>query len=90
VTPGHVKSDIFSAARPGDDAPPEVQGFGQWLQTDADEHGLSASEHAERVFTQIAEGRYWVVPQPEMLDPALQPRTDMILGRVTPMLRTIG
>ncbi|SEM30343.1 SDR family NAD(P)-dependent oxidoreductase [Rhodococcus maanshanensis] len=87
VTPGHVKSDIFRAARPGADTPPEVQGFQQWLQNDADEHGLTPDEHAERVFAQIAEGRYWVVPQPEALDPALQPRTDMILGRVTPVVQ---
>ncbi len=34
----------------------------------------------------VADGRYWVIPQPEQLDPALQPRTDMILSRTNPQL----
>ncbi|MFE7602654.1 SDR family NAD(P)-dependent oxidoreductase [Streptomyces sp. NPDC057494] len=87
VTPGSVKSDIFRAARPGETAPPEIAAFSEHLQAMADEHGLTPEEHAERVFEMVAEGRYWAIPQPEQLFPALQPRTDMILARENPRLQ---
>ncbi|MEV7564101.1 SDR family NAD(P)-dependent oxidoreductase [Streptomyces tanashiensis] len=87
VTPGSVKSEIFKAARPGETAPPEIAAFNDQLQAMADEHGLTPEEHAERVFEMVAEGRYWAIPQPEQLFPALQPRTDMILARENPRLR---
>lgn len=87
VTPGSVKSEIFRAARPGEGTPPEIAAFNDHLQTLADEHGLTPEEHAERVFEMVAEGKYWAVPQPEQLFPALQPRTDMILGQVNPRLQ---
>ncbi|MER7534549.1 SDR family NAD(P)-dependent oxidoreductase [Streptomyces sp. NPDC097704] len=87
VTPGSVKSEIFKAARPGETAPPEIAAFNDRLQAMADEHGLTPEEHAERVFERVAEGKYWAIPQPEQLFPALQPRTDMILGQENPRLQ---
>ncbi|KQX13095.1 hypothetical protein ASC82_10880 [Streptomyces sp. Root431] len=87
VTPGSVKSEIFKAARPGEGTPPEIAAFNDHLQTLADEHGLTPEEHAERVFEMVAEGKYWAIPQPEQLFPALQPRTDMILGQENPRLQ---
>ncbi|MCX5390270.1 SDR family NAD(P)-dependent oxidoreductase [Streptomyces sp. NBC_00094] len=87
VTPGSVKSEIFRAARPGEDTPPEIAAFNAHLQNLADEHGLTPEEHAERVFERVAEGKYWAIPQPEQLFPALQPRTDMILGQENPRLQ---
>ncbi|MEU2242342.1 SDR family NAD(P)-dependent oxidoreductase [Streptomyces sp. NPDC018338] len=87
VTPGSVKSEIFKAARPGEGTPPEIAAFNDHLQTLADEHGLTPEEHAERVFEMVAEGKYWAIPQPDQLFPALQPRTDMILGQVNPRLQ---
>ncbi|MEU6977094.1 MULTISPECIES: SDR family NAD(P)-dependent oxidoreductase [unclassified Streptomyces] len=90
VTPGSVRSEIFKAARPGEDEPPEIAAFNEQLQRLADEHGLTPEEHAERVFEMVAEGKYWAIPQPEQLFPALQPRTDMILGQENPRLRLGG
>ncbi|MFI8916244.1 SDR family NAD(P)-dependent oxidoreductase [Streptomyces sp. NPDC053513] len=87
VTPGSVRSEIFRAARPGETAPPEIAAFGDRLQAMADEHGLTPEEHAARVFEMVAEGKYWAIPQPEQLFPALQPRTDMILGQENPRLQ---
>ena len=84
VTPGAVKSQIFAAARPDESQPPEVTGFADRLQAMSDEHGLTPEEHAERVFTQVAAGNYWVVPQPESLRAALPARAEMILGQVNP------
>ncbi|MET9349960.1 SDR family NAD(P)-dependent oxidoreductase [Streptomyces termitum] len=88
VTPGSVKSEIFRAARPGEAEPPEIAAFNDRLQALADEHGLTPEEHAERVFQMVAEGKYWAIPQPEQLFPALQPRTDMILAQENPRLQT--
>ncbi|MER8043178.1 SDR family NAD(P)-dependent oxidoreductase [Streptomyces sp. NPDC094032] len=90
VTPGSVKSEIFKAARPGESEPPEIAAFNEQLQQLADEHGLTPEEHAERVFEMVAEGKYWAIPQPEQLFPALQPRTDMILAQENPQLRLGG
>ncbi|MFF0554963.1 SDR family NAD(P)-dependent oxidoreductase [Streptomyces sp. NPDC004266] len=87
VTPGSVRSEIFRAARPDENAPPEIAAFGEQLQSLADEHGLTPEEHAARVFEMVAEGKYWAIPQPEQLFPALQPRTDMILGQENPRLQ---
>lgn len=96
VTPGSVKSEIFKAARPGEGTPPEIAAFNEHLQTLADEHGLTPEEHAVgvppaggwgSVFEMVADGKYWAIPQPEQLFPALQPRTDMILGQVNPQLQ---
>ncbi|MFH8836043.1 SDR family NAD(P)-dependent oxidoreductase [Streptomyces sp. NPDC017868] len=87
VTPGSVKSEIFRAARPGETAPPEITAFNEQLQTLADEHGLTPEEHAARVFEMVAEGKYWAIPQPEQLFPALQARTDMILAQENPRLQ---
>ncbi|GAA3117857.1 SDR family NAD(P)-dependent oxidoreductase [Streptomyces rectiviolaceus] len=86
VLPDSVKSEIFRAARPGDGTPPEMAGFNEQLQQRADTQGITPEEHARRVFEQAAEGRYWITPQPEMIDAALQPRTDMILSRTNPGL----
>ncbi|BAU82718.1 short chain dehydrogenase [Streptomyces laurentii] len=90
VTPGSVHSEIFKAARPGEHEPPEIAAFNDQLQQLADAHGLTPEEHAERVFRMVAEGKYWAIPQPEQLFPALQPRTDMILGQVNPELQLGG
>jgi short-subunit dehydrogenase len=87
VTPGSVKSEIFRAARPGETEPPEIAAFNEQLQNLADEHGLTPEEHAERVFEMVAEGKYWAIPQPEQLFPALKARTDMILGQENPRLQ---
>ncbi|MEU6263638.1 hypothetical protein [Saccharopolyspora shandongensis] len=56
------------------------------MQQRADEHGLTPEEHAERVFDKVAEGKYWVIPQPDELLPVLQPHTDMILAEKPPEL----
>ncbi|MFI7008168.1 SDR family NAD(P)-dependent oxidoreductase [Streptomyces sp. NPDC050145] len=87
VLPDSVRSEIFKAAGPDAETRPEVAGFNAQLQARADAEGISPDEHARRCFEQIAAGQYWVLPQPEMVEAALQPRTDMILGRVNPVLR---
>lgn len=84
VTPGSVHSEIFRTGAPA--KAPEVAAFNAQLQQRADEHGITPEEHARRVFDKVAEGKYWVIPQPDEVLPALQPRTDMILAEQTPEL----
>ncbi|MCX5108686.1 SDR family NAD(P)-dependent oxidoreductase [Streptomyces sp. NBC_00378] len=86
VFPDSVQSEIFKVDAPGQGAQPEVAAFNAQLQARADSAGITPLEHARRCFEQIAEGRYWVFPQPEMVDAALPARTDMILGRHNPVL----
>jgi NAD(P)-dependent dehydrogenase (short-subunit alcohol dehydrogenase family) len=86
VFPDSVESDIFRAAGPDAGTRPEVAAFNAQLQAKADAEGITAEEHARRCFEQIAAGRYWVFPQPEMIDAALPPRTQMILTRTNPTL----
>ncbi|MFJ8851066.1 hypothetical protein [Streptomyces sp. NPDC102437] len=86
VLPESVRSESFKVDAPGQGAQPEVAAFNARLQARADSAGITPLEHARRCFEQIAEGRYWVFPQPEMVDSALPARTDMILGRHNPVL----
>ena len=50
-----------------------------------DENGLSSDEFASRVFAAIDRGEYWIVPQPEALDPLLEVRNKTIANRATPI-----
>ncbi|MDP5228425.1 MULTISPECIES: SDR family NAD(P)-dependent oxidoreductase [Arthrobacter] len=85
VMPDSVKSDIFTAAKAGGTLP-EAQAFNDALQQRSETAGITPEEHARRVFEQVAEGRYWVTPQPEAIDQGVVPRAEMIRGRVTPEL----
>ncbi|MCQ4207149.1 SDR family NAD(P)-dependent oxidoreductase [Streptomyces longispororuber] len=87
VLPDSVQSEIFRTAAEGDGTLPEARAFNEALQRRADTVGISAREHARRVFEQVAQGRYWVTAQPESVDLGLPARTEMILGRENPVLR---
>ncbi|MFZ6048543.1 SDR family NAD(P)-dependent oxidoreductase [Pseudomonas sp. CR3202] len=86
LAPGPVQSGIFDD--PFGDAPeqPAVRGFVDQLRGMLQENGLSPDEFAQRVFAGINEGRYWLLPQPELLDEALKARTEGILTRREPQL----
>ena len=43
-----------------------------------DENGLDADEFARLVFEAIDRSEYWIVPQPQMLDPLLEARNKII------------
>jgi NAD(P)-dependent dehydrogenase (short-subunit alcohol dehydrogenase family) len=86
LAPGPVRSAIFDD--PFGDAfdRPEVRGFVETMRTMLTAHGLTPDQFAERVFDGIREGRYWLVPQPETIDGALQRRTEDILAARNPSL----
>lgn len=86
LAPGPVKSGIFDD--PFGDAldRPEVGAFVEALRSMLSSHGLTPDAFAARVFDGILAGRYWLVPQPEMIDGALQQRAADILAANNPAL----
>ncbi|OAJ57396.1 oxidoreductase [Paraburkholderia ginsengiterrae] len=86
LAPGPVQSGIFNAPLVDAAKRPEVQQFVEKLRTMLSAYGLAPDEFAERVFTGIREGRYWLLPQPEMVDEPLRQRMEGILARRDPEL----
>ena len=80
LAPGPVKSAIMD-----EEAPTETAEFMTVIRGMNDEHGMTPDEFAPLVFAAIERGDYWIVPQPEILDSALQERTEMILNRKPPV-----
>ena len=79
LAPGPVKSAIM-----GEQAPTETAEFMTVMRGMTDEHGMTPDAFAPLVFQAIERGEYWIIPQPEILDSALQDRTQMILERRPP------
>lgn len=80
LAPGPVKTAIFR------ETPSAASTSFHGLMTNLlNENGLSADEFASRVFASIDRGEYWIVPQPEMLDPLLQARNKVIETRADPV-----
>ena len=65
-------------------APSPTAGFMTMMRGMTDENGMTPDEFASLVFASIKRGEYWIIPQPEALDSALQDRTEMILDRRPP------
>ncbi|RGE45362.1 SDR family NAD(P)-dependent oxidoreductase [Comamonas testosteroni] len=80
LAPGPVKTAIFRETP--SDASAQFHGMMTHM---LDKNGLSADEFAARVFASIDKGEYWIVPQPEMLDPLLQTRNKIIETRADPI-----
>lgn len=80
LAPGPVKTAIFR------EAPSEASAQFHGLMTHLlDKNGLSTDEFASRVFAAIDRGEYWIIPQPEMLDPLLKARNHVIETRTDPV-----
>ncbi|CAB3802104.1 1-deoxy-11-beta-hydroxypentalenate dehydrogenase [Paraburkholderia caffeinitolerans] len=86
LAPGPVKSGIFNDPFGGSHDRPEVRGFVDTMRTMLDTYGLTPDAFAQRVFEGIREDRYWLIPQPEIIDGALQQRTESILAARNPVL----
>lgn len=80
LAPGPVKTAIFRETP--SDASAQFHGMMTHM---LDENGLTADEFANLVFESIDKGEYWIVPQPEMLDPLLQTRNKIIETRADPI-----
>ena len=83
---GPVQSGIFNDPFGAVHDRPEVRGFVDTMRAMLNAHGLTPDAFAARVFDGIRDGRYWLIPQPETIDGALQRRTDDILASRDPSL----
>jgi hypothetical protein len=63
---------------------PAVEKFVDMLRRMLSDDGMTPDEFADHVFRGIANGDYWLMPQPEAIDEPLKNRTEMILGRRNP------
>ncbi|MFZ5706818.1 MAG: SDR family NAD(P)-dependent oxidoreductase [Pseudomonadota bacterium] len=83
LAPGPVRSAIFDDPFSGD-IHPATQKFVDALRTMIGQHGMDPEPFAAAVFDAIERGDYWIVPQPEALDPMLEQRHKMIAERAQP------
>ncbi|SNS38330.1 NADP-dependent 3-hydroxy acid dehydrogenase YdfG [Sphingomonas laterariae] len=83
LAPGPVKTGIFDNPF-GDIANPAAERFVEELRHMLDTYGLEPGPFADKVYAALAAGEFWIVPQPEALDPMLKARTETILERRTP------
>ncbi|MGF7149150.1 NAD(P)-dependent dehydrogenase (short-subunit alcohol dehydrogenase family) [Sphingomonas zeicaulis] len=83
LAPGPVRSAIFDDPF-GGEIHPATKSFVDMLRGMIGQHGMDPQPFAEAVFDAIGRGEYWIVPQPEALDPMLEQRHKMILDRTEP------
>lgn len=83
LAPGPVKTAIFDNPF-GDIANPAAEGFVKELRHMLETYGLESAPFADKVYEALAEGQFWIVPQPEALDPMFKARVETILERRTP------
>ena len=83
LAPGPVLSEIFASPF-GGDAHPATERFVETMKEMTALHGMGPDEFAALVFQSIERGEYWIIPQPEALDPFLQARHEMIQERRRP------
>ena len=84
LAPGPVHSAIFENPFAGT-VHPATKGFVDYMQEMSDEHGMDPDAFAALVFVAIERGDYWIIPQPETLDPLLAQRNAMIRERRKPV-----
>lgn len=84
LAPGPVKSAIFRQ-----DPGPAAQTLHAAMVAMTQDNGMDADLFAGLVFDAIGRGEYWIVPQPEALDPGLATRNASILARETPQFYSV-
>ena len=85
LAPGPVLSSIFDDPF-GAQVQPAVQQFVELMRGMLTQHGLTPDEFAVRVFDGIAQGQYWLIPQPEAFDTPFAQRNADIAARRNPRL----
>jgi NAD(P)-dependent dehydrogenase (short-subunit alcohol dehydrogenase family) len=85
LAPGPVISGIFDDPF-GEQIDPAVQQFVELMRGMLTQHGLTPEEFAGRVFAGVEQNQFWLIPQPETLNQALQQKCADILARRNPVL----
>jgi len=80
LAPGPVKTNIL-----GEKAPGSTEVLMDKMRSMTDRKGMDAAEFAKIVFESIGAGDFWIVPQPDSLDPRVRKRADDILERRSPV-----
>lgn len=79
LAPGPVKSGIFREPPPGSAAQ-----FHKLMTDMLDQNGLTGDEFAPLVLDAVERGEYWIIPQPEALEPGFSNRNAGIVARRQP------
>lgn len=79
LAPGPVKSGIFREPPPG-----VAEQFHRAMVDLLEANGLTGDEFAPLVFDAIERGEYWIIPQPEAMEPGFSNRNAVIAERRPP------
>jgi len=89
VLPGAVATRIFDDA-PGGSNPRSVDNHRAAMKHVLSAHGMAPIDAARLIVDQIAEGRFWVSPHPEMMQESAERRAAHLAGLMTPALTAEG
>lgn len=89
VLPGAVSTRIFDDA-PGGSNPKSIDGHRAAMKHLLAAHGMTPLEAARLIIDQIAEGRFWVSPHPEVMRESAERRAAHLAGLTTPALTAEG
>jgi NAD(P)-dependent dehydrogenase (short-subunit alcohol dehydrogenase family) len=85
VTPGPVRTRIFTDAAAEDETAQERKDFFDEFVTG---HGLTGTEAGEVILDGVSTGNFWIQTHPEMQEDAVQRRARMLVERAAPELVT--
>lgn len=89
VLPGAVSTRIFDDA-PGGANPKSIDGHRAVMRHMLSAHGMAPIDAARLIIDQIAEGRFWVSPHPELMRESAERRAAHLSGLTTPALTAEG
>jgi short-subunit dehydrogenase len=87
VLPGAVVSNIFESAGGVDGGDVEAAESQRSAMLDIKAHAMEPVAAAEAVFDQAAEGRFYLLTQPDYVGAAMAERAEVLVSQRPPMLR---
>jgi NAD(P)-dependent dehydrogenase (short-subunit alcohol dehydrogenase family) len=89
VLPGPVATRIFQDA-PGGSNPESIGYHRAAMAAALSEHGMTPTDAGRLILDQVAEGKFWVSPHPEMMQESASRRAAHLAALATPMLTAEG
>jgi len=89
VLPGPVATRIFEDA-PGGSNPDSIAFHRAAMNAALSEQGMTPLDAARLILDQVAEGKFWVSPHPEMMQASASRRAAHLAALATPMLTAEG
>ena len=89
VLPGPVATRIFEDA-PGGSNPQSIGYHRAVMAAALSEHGMTPTDAARMILDQVAEGKFWVSPHPEMMQESAGRRAAHLAALATPTLTAEG